>query len=297
MWTLYVSWWQLHKKQISNKMKVFLSWSGKLSHKIAIELREWIPFVIQSVQPYVSSEDIDKGSRWSIDIAKELEDSSFGILCVTPQNLEAPWLNFEAGALSKAFNTSNVSPFLFGLKPSDLKNSPLLQFQSTLYDKKDLFKLVISINNALGKEKLDETKLRATFDMWFVNLKLKLDAYLTEENEIETKNEEINSNHSNEAVEEILELTREQFKILRNPEAILPPDYLGFIFRKLKENNINPTLVRDLSFGLKRLKTAISEMPSEVTFENIELDKAILQLEKAINYLMEKNKRRSLFDE
>src|SRR5579863_2718491 len=113
-------------------MKVFLSWSGELSHKIAIEMRDWLPFVIQSVEPYVSSEDIDKGTRWSIDIAKELENSSFGILCVTPQNLDAPWLNFEAGALSKAFNTASVSPFLFGLKPSDLKKSPLLQFQSTL---------------------------------------------------------------------------------------------------------------------------------------------------------------------
>lgn len=105
-------------------MKVFLSWSGELSHKIALELREWLPFVIQSIEPYVSSEDIDKGTRWSIDIAKELEDSSFGILCVTPQNLNAPWLNFEAGALSKAFENSFVSPFLFGLKPSDLKKSP-----------------------------------------------------------------------------------------------------------------------------------------------------------------------------
>jgi hypothetical protein len=131
-------------------MKVFLSWSGELSHKIAIELREWLPFVIQSVEPYVSSEDIDKGTRWSIDIAKELENSSFGILCVTPQNLDAPWLNFEAGALSKAFNTASVSPFLFGLKPSDLKKSPLLQFQSTLYDKKDFLKLIYSINNSLG---------------------------------------------------------------------------------------------------------------------------------------------------
>ncbi len=58
-------------------MKVFLSWSGPLSFKIATELRDWLPLVIQTLAPYVSSEDIDKGARWGIDIAKELEASTF----------------------------------------------------------------------------------------------------------------------------------------------------------------------------------------------------------------------------
>ncbi len=75
-------------------MKVFLSWSGTRSHKVALVFRDWLPSVIQQIVPYVSSEDIDKGARWSTDIAKELSDSTFGIVCVTRDNLSAPWLTF-----------------------------------------------------------------------------------------------------------------------------------------------------------------------------------------------------------
>ncbi|EMM7467636.1 TIR domain-containing protein [Klebsiella pneumoniae] len=75
-------------------MNVFISWSGDTSHRVAKVLRDWIPSVIQAVEPYVSSEDIDKGTRWSSDIATELDKSSYGIICLTKQNIHAPWINF-----------------------------------------------------------------------------------------------------------------------------------------------------------------------------------------------------------
>jgi hypothetical protein len=269
-------------------MKVFLSWSGELSHKLALELRDWLPFVIQSVEPYVSSEDIDKGTRWSIDIAKELENSSFGVLCVTPQNLDAPWINFEAGALSKAFNTASVSPFLFGLKPSDLKKSPLLQFQSTLYDKKDFLKLIYSINNSLGKEKLDEKKLERTFEMWWENLKSKLDLLLPDTKKNEKKDSESPGEVTNsEILEELLELTRNQYKILRNPESLLPPSYLGFIFKNMGFIEPEGRVIRDLDRAATQLKAIVENTTPEQPI-NIEDLKFILhKLQRPIAYLHE----------
>ncbi len=264
-------------------MKVFLSWSGELSHKIAVELRDWLPFVIQSVQPYVSSEDIDKGTRWSIDIAKELEDSSFGILCVTPQNLEAPWINFEAGALSKAFNNSNVSPFLFGLKPSDLKKSPLLQFQSTLYEKKDFIKLVLSINNALGKDKLDETKLKKTFEVWWDNLKSKLDSFLPEASiPLPVAGEETVHTGKNDAIEEILDLAREQFKLLRNPEMLFPPDYVAYALRNSTYGTFDDKSYRDLRFSFRRLQDSLTTASLETPLLSDEIQMALQRMERSI---------------
>jgi hypothetical protein len=60
-------------------MKVFLSWSGEVSHKVAAELHTWLPYILQRVKPFLSSGDISKGERWSDVLANELQDASYGI--------------------------------------------------------------------------------------------------------------------------------------------------------------------------------------------------------------------------
>jgi hypothetical protein len=196
-------------------MKVFLSWSGDISLKVACAFREWLPSVIQSIKPYVSSEDIDKGTRWSTDIAKELEQSSFGILCITKSNLTAPWINFEAGALSKAIEKSNVSPFLFGVKRSEVQG-PLLQFQSTIFEKEDVSKLVFSINNVIeDSEKLEDAHLKKTFEVWWPDLEKQLKAlHPNDEDKLEVASPKVKKQES-VILEEILDLVRNQQKLLR----------------------------------------------------------------------------------
>src|ERR1700744_3338928 len=150
-------------------MKIFLSWSGDLSHKVACSFKDWLPSVIQEIEPYVSSEDIDKGARWSTDIAKELENSTFGILCVTRENIKAPWLSFEAGALSKTMDKAFVSPFLFDIKRSEV-DGPILQFQSTVFQKEDIKKLVNTLNKACGEGSIADGRLDKTFEVWYPTL-------------------------------------------------------------------------------------------------------------------------------
>lgn len=196
-------------------MKVFLSWSGDRSHKIALVLRDWLPSVLQSIKPYVSSEDIDKGARWSTDIAKELEDSSFGILCVTKENLNAPWLTFEAGALSKTMDKSYVTPFLVDIKRSEV-SGPILQFQSTIFEKDDLEKLVKDINKACGSDMLDEDRLVRTFEVWYGELEKSLKQVIEETEESVPKETEENSEDTSDIVEEVLEIARINQKLIRS---------------------------------------------------------------------------------
>ncbi|MFT3813022.1 MAG: TIR domain-containing protein [Acidovorax sp.] len=199
-------------------MKVFLSWSGELSHKVAITFRDWLPSVIQSIVPYVSSEDIDKGARWSTDIAKELENSTFGILCVTKENVHAPWLTFEAGALSKTMEKSAVSPFLFDIKRSEV-SGPILQFQSTIFEKEDIKKLLFSLNKACGSETLSDERLEKAFAVWYPTLEEQLNELFKSLPLASAADEDIVIDSASEILEEILDLTRNNQKLLRNPDG------------------------------------------------------------------------------
>jgi hypothetical protein len=159
-------------------MKVFLSWSGRMSRDIAVALDGWLPYVIQSVKPFVSTGDIDKGRRWSEVLAGELASIGYGIIVVTRDNLREPWINFEAGAISKALEKASVSPFLFGIDASKL-DGPLQQFQATLYEQEDVFNLMRSINARLDPEhQVPFEVLRSEFDVWWPNLKKRIDEIL-----------------------------------------------------------------------------------------------------------------------
>lgn len=240
-------------------MKVFISWSGETSFKVAKILKEWIPCVIQDVQPYFSSEDIDKGARWSTDIAKELEAASFGILCVTKENLESQWLNFEAGALSKAIDKSKVCPLLFRLNPSDISNSPILQFQMTNIEQNDIYKLFKSINSSLGEECLDEELLQKVFNTFWPQMENAFNLIdIKEDNDIKQITE---GNKSIEILEEVLNLLRNQQKILMNPDRLFPIGYVQNILEhSIKEKVFRKKIPIEVIEDMGQLEMQIHQL-------------------------------------
>lgn len=155
-------------------MKVFISWSGNLSHEVAKALHLWIRLVVQATEPWISSEDIDKGAIWFSEISDQLASTSAGIVCLSSDNLESPWLLFEAGALAKGLSKSRVYTLLIDVSHGDLR-PPLSQFNGTMLNPEDMFKMVKSINSGLVEKALPEEVLREAFEAHWPTLLKKIE--------------------------------------------------------------------------------------------------------------------------
>src|SRR6056297_833270 len=148
---------------------VFISWSGTQSKKIAEELRSWIPSVLQFAKPYFTPNDIEKGAKWGSEISQKLSESNVGVICLTKENFNNPWILFEAGALSKDLERSKVCSILFGMENPDL-TGPLTTFQTTEFTKGDFQKLMKTINAAGEDQALNSETFSRVFDMWWPQL-------------------------------------------------------------------------------------------------------------------------------
>ena len=202
--------------------KVFICWGGELSKKLGEALRSWLPSSLQYVRPYFSPEDIEKGAKWSSEITKELETSSVGIICVTPENAERPWIMFESGALSKHLEKARVCPLLFNLEPADVKG-PLTLFQATRFAKDDFKRLVATINNAAGDARLEPTVLDGVFDMWWPKLEEQVSA-ITRSHKSSPKEAR---RSDRDVLDEVLELTRMNASRAARPGRALGPRVLS----------------------------------------------------------------------
>jgi hypothetical protein len=155
-------------------MKIFISWSGERSQKMAEALREWLPLVLHYAEPWLSKSDIEAGERWSIEVAKELQESNFGIICVTKDNLSSPWILFESGALAKSMDDGRVIPLLLDLDFKEI-SGPLAQFQAKKADQTGIRELVMSLNKSAQSPDPDD-RLTKIFDPMYAQLGEKIAA-------------------------------------------------------------------------------------------------------------------------
>ena len=155
-------------------MKIFISWSGERSQLLAQALHEWLPLILHYVVPWLSQANIEAGERWATEVAKELENSNFGIICVTRENVASPWILFEAGALAKSMQGSRVIPLLLDLDFRDI-TGPLAQFQAKKVENVGLWEIVNSINQN-ATPPVPEARVKQLFDALWSALEQKIAA-------------------------------------------------------------------------------------------------------------------------
>jgi hypothetical protein len=212
------------------KHNVFISWSGERSRLIAEALFEWLPMVVQSTKPFMSSVSIDKGSRGLVEMVNALDGITVGISCLTPENLAEPWILYEAGCLSKTINDSTrlCTYLLGGLKNEDIE-PPLGQFQHTSPNEKDTRALVHTINKAVGEDnRLSDETLKAIFDQWWPRLYKKLQAFPAAPQPVIKRSTE-------EMLAEILEFTRSGAN--RSPSESMLAEVLEFVRSEKSRRN------------------------------------------------------------
>ena len=161
----------------SHKTKIFISWSGDNSEQVAKVWDDWLRDMFHFVDTYMSSRSLEKGKGWLDDIMTNLGSVSHCIACLTPDNLESPWLNFEVGAVARDLLSNartRIWTFALGMEKEAI-TSPLNVFQGTAYTKADIKALVTSINAACGTAALPIDRLNTHFERMWPELEKKLD--------------------------------------------------------------------------------------------------------------------------
>jgi hypothetical protein len=202
-------------------VKVFICWSEERSKAMAEALRDWLPDVIQAIDPWISSRDIETGARWYVDLTKQLEKTQIGIVCITADNLESPWIYFESGSVAKKLDdNTRLCPYLLDLEIADL-TGPLAHFQAGKADKEGTKQIVQTINRNLGQDALPDDRLERAFDIQWPRLEDRLKK-IRESAQPATKP----MRSQKDMVEEILITVREHSRILSaiRPEVVNPDE-------------------------------------------------------------------------
>jgi hypothetical protein len=274
-------------------MKVFLSWSKPRSKALALALREWLRDVVQALEPWMSDVDIEKGSTWFGEISESLSTARYCIICVTPENRTAPWLLFEAGVAANKLTAQRVAPVLLGMQ--NTLEAPLGLFQTTLFEKNEMFKLVKSINAHLEAHALPDAKLRKAFDLHWPELEALVAA-------IPEPDEQIREPTEKELLREILAGVRGLQRRGRPPTAkdmnrvlkTLTPLEEGVLRLRFGLDDSDPA--KDRSYWTERVREALEEEGTAGRSERDD-DAFMKELNAAVVETRERIERRNKLDE
>jgi hypothetical protein len=188
--------------------------------------------VLQAVDPWLSTKDIDKGSLWFSEITSQLSNTQNGVVCLSKSNLNSPWILFEAGALAKGLSSSRVYTFLIDLSPNEVKD-PLAQFNHTIPNRESVFQLIRSINNSLGEQALRENIIANVFETYWPQFEKDFNEIIKNTPEEEIKEERPKEDLLNEILYSVRAIDKRLRKVeeyeYKTPENLFSKNwYLNF---------------------------------------------------------------------
>ena len=95
---------------MSEPNNVFISWSGTRSKVAAKELTNWLPAILQRARPWMSEEDIQKGSRGLDEVAGALKTMKVGIHLPNTREPERALDSLRGGVLRPRRKTPKSVP-------------------------------------------------------------------------------------------------------------------------------------------------------------------------------------------
>ena len=169
-----------------NKDYIFISFSKRVTQDAAQVIVE----IIQSIYPksssnvavFLSSQEIKAGA-FKGQILEAMKNAKFAISILTPENFNAPWLMYEAGALSLAVerNGGHLMPYLF-CRHGSKREDAIVDFQYVEYqinhkdNQEQLVRLLINLNESLSESNwVDELKIRSKIDSLWDSVSQRLD--------------------------------------------------------------------------------------------------------------------------
>lgn len=183
--------------------------------------------MLQDVDAFMSRHDIESGARWAERIQQELEQSSYGLILLTRSNLDAKWLLFEAGAISKLKNSSTACLLCGELMETEV-TGPLAQFQFQKFEKASFFQLVRDMNNRLARP-LQEIALGLVLEKWWPDIESEYGKIIEQHAVLES--EEKNPRNEREFQDEILRM----LQIAVKPKSTFAPKRTPFeVFEKFE---------------------------------------------------------------
>lgn len=257
---------------------VFIAWSKDRSQAMALALKEWLRLVVPSSRPWCSKSDIAAGSGWDAELQKSLDESIFGVLCVTIDNYESPWLNYECGHLASKFGRA-ACPLLLDATTADLQPTPLSRQQAkAVRDKNEMFQVVQGINKALGNRGTPADVLEKLFSDRWGELQEALDRIPTMK---------ADTRDSSDVLREVLQTvttmntTLSGMQVFRTPLQMGPPESHGIASGSLRAEPIVPAQLMPMlnpepDVGLAARTRAEAERRARVAAASMARDQDVL---------------------